>query len=187
MTLHTSPTTLTVHDRTFTPFITQHDVQQLVRTIASQINHDYQGKELVMLVILKGALVFAADLMRTLTVPVTVETLRASSYRNAMQSNGLVDVEDFLPDVSGRHVLIVEDIVDTGHTLRELVKRLSVLAPASVAVASLLSKPDEHRREVQIDYVGREIGREFVVGYGLDYAGHGRNLDAIWVVVPDPA
>lgn len=174
--------TLKVHDRTFSPFMSREMIADLVGQIAHRINADYANKELVLLVILKGAMVFACDLMRAINVPLTVDTLRASSYRAAMRSSGTVDVEDIMPDIGGKHVLIVEDIVDSGNTLRELIKRLATYEPASLAVAALLSKPDEHRREVQIDYVGKEIGREFVVGYGLDYAGYGRHLDAIWVV-----
>jgi hypoxanthine phosphoribosyltransferase len=156
-----------------------------VQRIASSINADYAGREITMLVILKGAMVFAADLMRLLKPPVALETLRASSYREAMRSGGTVDVEDVFPDVYGRHVLIVEDIIDSGNTIRELVKRLGSRAPASIAVAALLSKPEEHGRDMQIDYLGREIGPEFVVGYGLDYAGYGRQFGGIWIVMDD--
>lgn len=115
-------------------------------------------------------------------MPVTVETLRASSYQNAMMSQGTVTLEDFVPDVAGRDILIVEDIVDSGNTIRELVKHLAAYEPSSVAVTALLSKPDSHKNRIQLDYVGREIGPDFVVGYGLDFAGHGRGLDAIWIV-----
>lgn len=179
-----SPNVIRVHDRTFTPFITEQQVMDMVQTIAEKVNHDYAGREIMLLVILKGAMVFATDLMRRLTIPLTVETLRASSYREAMRSSGTVDVEDIMPDVSDKHVLIVEDIIDSGNTIRELIKRLGSYCPASIGVASLLSKPNEHGRELQIDYVGKEIGRDFVVGYGLDYAGHGRQHAGIWIVCP---
>jgi len=177
---------ITVHDRTFRPYIRREEVLEMVRHIASEINRDFAGKEVTLLVVLKGAMVFAADLMRLLDLTVTVETLRASSYGNAMRSEGTVTLEDFVPDIEGRHVIIVEDIIDSGSTMRELIKHLSSYEPASVSVASLLSKPDLHQGRIQIDYVGREIAPDFVVGYGLDYAGQGRHLDAIWVVDDNP-
>lgn len=184
MTSDQSPNVVRVRDRTFSPFIADVEIRTMVNTMAQQINHDYAGREILLLVILKGAMVFASDLMRELTIPLTVDTLRASSYRDAMRSSGSIDVEDIMPDVADKHVLIVEDIIDSGNTIKELIKRLGSYQPASIGIASLLSKPDVHGRELQIDYVGREIGREFVVGYGLDYAGYGRHLDAIWVVNP---
>jgi hypoxanthine phosphoribosyltransferase len=174
-----------VFDRTFEPYISEEEVQNIVSDVARQINAHYAGKEVTLLVILKGALPFAADLMRRLSIGVKLETLRASSYRQAMKSNGSVDLEDVVPDVRGEHVLIVEDIVDSGNTIRELVKRLSHFEPASVGVVSFLSKPDVHGRDIQLDFVGREIGPDFVVGYGLDYAGYGRQYPGVWVVCDD--
>lgn len=171
-----------VHDRTFRPYIAADEIHQMVRRIARSVDAAYDGSEVTLLIILQGAMVFASDLMRHLTIPVTIETLRASSYREAMASSGAVVLEDILPDVRGRHVLVVEDIIDTGHTMRELVKHLSTLEPSSVAIATLLSKPDVHKGTIDIDYIGRDIGPDFVVGYGMDYAGYGRHLDAIWVV-----
>lgn len=177
-----SESLIQVHDRTFRPYIRRDEVMEMVRDVASRINRDLAGQEVTLLVVLKGALVFAADLMRQLHMPVTLEVLRASSYRDAMSSTGTVVVEDAVPDVVGRHVIVVEDIIDSGTTMRELIKHLGSYGPASISVAALLSKPDVHQGSIQIDYVGREIARDFVVGYGMDYAGHGRHLDAIWIV-----
>ncbi len=176
---------LRVRDRTFRHFISRDEIATMVQRIAAEIERDYAGREITMLVILKGAMVFASDLMRQIDVPITVETLRASSYREAMRTSGTVNLEDVVPDIEGRNVIIIEDIIDSGNTIRELIKRLGSYQPASVAVAALLSKPEEHGREIQIDYLGREIGSEFVVGYGLDYAGYGRQYDSIWVVTED--
>lgn len=171
-----------VHDRTFRPYIRRDEIDDMVNSIAEAVNKDFAGRELTLVVILRGALIFAADLMRRLNMPVTVEVLRASSYRDRMSSSGTVTLDEVVPDITGRHVLIVEDIVDSGTTMRELIKHLGSYEPASLSVAALLSKPDLHQGRIQIDYVGREIAPDFVVGYGLDYAGHGRNLDAIWIV-----
>lgn len=173
-----------VHDRTFRPYIHRHEIDELVGDIATRINRDFDGKELVVLVILKGAMIFASDLVRRLTVPCVIETLRASSYRDTMRS-GVLEIEEALPNVADRHILIVEDIVDTGNTIQELVKILSGMSPASVTVAALLSKPEAQSEPLVIEYLGREIAPDFVVGYGMDYAGYGRELDAVWVVVRD--
>lgn len=179
--------TIQVQDRMFRPFISKNEISDMVTRIASEINHDYAGKELVVLVILKGAMIFASDLIRELKIPVTVEFLHASSYRDKMYSQGKVDVEDRVLDIEGRNVMIVEDIIDSGLTMVELVKHLSSYQPASVGIASLLSKPDVHQERVQIDYVGREIPPLFVVGYGLDYSHYGRQLDGIWMITDEPA
>jgi len=176
--------TVRVHDRSFRPYIGTDEIDVMVSDIADKINKDFIGQELTVLIILKGGFVFAADLIRRLRIPVKIETLRASSYGVAMTSSGLIDVEDDFPDLRERHVLIVEDIIDTGTTIVELIKRIGGLQPASVTVAALLSKPEMHRENLVIDYVGREIAPDFVVGYGMDYAGYGRELDAIWVVDP---
>jgi hypoxanthine phosphoribosyltransferase len=174
-----------VHDRTFRPFIKRDEIAEAVTSIARSINSDYAGKELVVIVVLKGALIFAADLLRQLRVPCVVETIRISSYGASMTSSGTLEIEHALPNVTDRHVLIVEDIVDTGLTIEHLVKELGAASPASITVAALLNKPDVHNDRVVIDYVGRSIGPDFVVGYGLDYAGYGRELDAIWIVDED--
>lgn len=177
--------TIRVHDRTFRPYIHRHEIDELVGAIAARINSAYAGKELTVLVILKGAMIFASDLVRRLRVPCVIEVLRASSYGPAMRSSGTLNVESVLPEIENRHVLIVEDIIDSGTTIVELIKHISGLNPASVTIAALLSKPDSHKEKLVIDYVGREIAPDFVVGYGMDYAGYGRELDAIWVVSED--
>ncbi|MCX6139891.1 MAG: hypoxanthine phosphoribosyltransferase [Candidatus Kapabacteria bacterium] len=171
-----------VHDRTFRPYIRKDEIEEMVREIALGINRDFAGEELTVLVILKGAMVFASDLIRQLTIPITVEFTKASSYGNAMKSSGTLSIEGLLTEVTDRNVMIIEDIVDTGTTIRELIKHLSGLHPKSITVAALLSKPSMHTEsQTTVDYVGREIAPDFVVGYGMDYAGQGRQLDAVWV------
>jgi len=176
-----------VHDRVFHPYISSEEIAVMVQRIADKINADFAGKELVLLVILKGAMIFASDLMRQIRVPVTVETLRAASYFTNMHSSGTVDIDDNVLDIEGRNVIIVEDIIDSGLTMVELVKHLSSYQPSSVSIAALLSKPEAHRDRVQIDYVGQEIPPYFVVGYGLDYAHHGRHLSGIWKAADEQA
>ncbi|MBU3742440.1 MAG: hypoxanthine phosphoribosyltransferase [Candidatus Kapabacteria bacterium] len=173
-----------VHDRTFRPYIHRHEIDEIVSNLATRINRDFAGQELVVLIILKGAMIFAADLVRKINVPCVIETLRASSYRDSM-SSGILEIEAALPNVTDRNVLIVEDIIDTGKTVIELTKVLAGMSPACITVATLLSKPASQVEPMAIEYVGREIASDFVVGYGMDYAGYGRELDAIWVVNPD--
>jgi len=174
-----------VHDRSFTPYISKEEIDGLVDAIARRINKDFAGMELTVLVVLKGAFVFAADLIRRINIPVSVEVLRVSSYGSGMMSSGTVVIDDSLVDVGERHIMIIEDIIDTGTTLVQLIKQLGGMNPASVTVTALLSKPSKHHQELHVDYVGKEIPADFVVGYGMDYAGYGRNLDSIWVVTEE--
>lgn len=171
-----------VLDRSFKPYIAKDEIDGLVDSIAHRINKDFAGKELTVLVVLKGAFVFAADLVRRINIPVTIEVLRASSYGSGMTSSGTVLIDDSPVDIEERHIMIVEDIIDTGATLVQLIKQIGSMNPASVTVTALLSKPSKHHQELNVDYVGKEIPADFVVGYGMDYAGYGRNLDSIWVV-----
>jgi hypoxanthine phosphoribosyltransferase len=164
--------------------IARQDIDRIVDNVAERINTDFAGEELTVIVILKGSFLFAADLIRRLSMPVVVEFARASSYRTSMQSSGSVTVEGHFGDIEGRNVLVIEDIIDSGTTIEELRKHLSQLQPKSLTVAALLSKPSVHKYSVAVDYVGKEIGAEFVVGYGLDYAEQGRHLADIWVHDP---
>ena len=173
---------LLVNDRVFRPFIGADEIAEMVTEIAGQINADFAGQELTALVILKGSVIFASDLVRRLTMPVRMEFTRASSYGTGMQTSGSIVLEGLFTDVTERNVVIIEDIVDSGTTITELRKHLAALQPKSLTVAALLSKPAMHREPVAIDYLGRAIGPEFVVGYGLDYAEYGRHLDGIWVI-----
>lgn len=173
---------LLVNDRVFRPFIGADEIAQMVDNIAAKINADFAGQELSALIILKGSVIFAADLVRRLNMPVRMEFSRASSYGTAMTSSGSITLEGLFTDVADRNVVIIEDIVDSGTTITELRKHLSALQPRSLTVAALLSKPVMHKEPITIDYLGRTIGPEFVVGYGLDYAEYGRHLDGIWVL-----
>lgn len=171
-----------VNDRVFRPFIDAGEIAEMVSEIAGKINADFAGQELTVLVILKGSVIFASDLVRHLSIPLRMEFTRASSYGTGMQSSGSIVLEGLFTDVTERNVVIIEDIVDSGTTITELRKHLAALQPKSLTVAALLSKPAMHRETVTIDYLGRAIGPEFVVGYGLDYAEYGRHLDGIWVL-----
>lgn len=179
-----APSSILVHDKSFRLMIGRSEIDGIVGQVAERINADFAGEELTAIVILKGSFLFAADLIRCLSMPVVVEFARASSYRASMLSSGSVTIDGLFGDIEGRNVLVIEDIVDSGTTIEELRKHLSQLQPKSLTVAALLSKPDVHKNAVAVDYVGKEIGSEFVVGYGLDYAEQGRHLADIWVHDP---
>ncbi len=154
--------------------------------LAQEISNDYQGNEIVAVCILKGSFIFFSDLIRLLDLPMTCEFLGVSSYGNKMSSSGEVKVTlDLNEPLSGRHVVVFEDIVDTGLTLSYILNQLKARRPASLKSCSLLLKPDSLKTEVHVDYLGFKIGKEFVVGYGIDYAGKYRGLPYIGYVEQD--
>lgn len=166
--------------------ISEEKVEQRVCELANQINEDYVGKELHLIIILKGSVFFACELAKRITVPVTMDFMSASSYGNGMVSAGKITVRKELDeDIAGKEVLIVEDIVDSGNTLFYLKKLLMARSPESLKIVTLLDKPACRTTEIKIDYCGFEIPDKFVVGYGLDYAQHYRNLPYIGVVIQD--
>jgi len=155
-------------------------LQQRLNEIAQEINHDYHGKEITAVCILKGSFIFFSDMIRRLDTPLTCEFLGVSSYGNKMVSSGEVKVTlDINEPLSGRHVLIFEDIVDSGLTLKYITDQLRARKPASLKTCSLLMKPDSLKTEVDVDYLGFNVGPEFIVGYGIDYAGRFRELPYI--------
>ncbi len=163
------------------------DIQARVSEMAEQISADYSDAgDIVLIGVLKGAFIFLADLSRQLTIPRTIEFIAVSSYGNTSTSTGAVRlVMDVRGNIENRHVLIVEDIVDTGHTLNYLIGILESHRPASIRTCTLLHKADAAEVEVDIDYVGFGIGDEWVVGYGLDFAERDRTLPYIGTVTPD--
>jgi hypoxanthine phosphoribosyltransferase len=153
------------------------DLQRRVRELGDEISADYAGKDLVMIGILKGAVLFLADLMRELEVPCEVDFMAVSSYGSATDSSGVVRIlKDLDASIEGRDVLLVEDIVDSGLTLHYLLKSLGARDPASLEVCALLTKPERRRIDDPIKYVGFEIPNRFAIGYGLDHGQRYRNL-----------
>jgi hypoxanthine phosphoribosyltransferase len=167
--------------------ISESDIEKRVAELAAQISADYRDKGDVVLVgVLKGAFIFLADLSRRMTIPRTIEFIAVSSYATGSIASGAVRlVMDVRGNIEHRHVLIVEDIVDTGHTLKYLMGILESHRPASIRTCALLHKAESAEVDVPIDYVGFGIGDEWVVGYGLDYAEHDRTLPYIGTVLPD--
>ncbi|MGN0771489.1 MAG: hypoxanthine phosphoribosyltransferase [Christensenellales bacterium] len=166
--------------------VTKEQISERVRQMGEQISRDYAGKEPYMVCILKGSIVFFADLIRHVDLTVVVDTMVVSSYGKSTISSGNVRVKkDLAEDIAGRDVIIVEDIIDSGHTLSALTKMLRDRNPASLKVATFLDKPSRRKVEFQGDYVGFEIPDEFVVGYGLDYDERYRNLPYVGVLSVD--
>lgn len=161
-------------------------LQTRIAEMGARITRDYQGRQLVLVAVLKGSFMFLADLCRAIDLPVELDFLGLSSYGDSEETSGVVQVtQDLTRPVAGKHVLVVEDIIDTGLTMGYLLENLATRHPASVKVATLLSKPARRRLEAQMDYVGFEIEDRFVIGYGLDYQSKLRNLPFIGVNVGD--
>jgi len=159
-----------------------------VEELAAEISRDYEGRELLLVGVLKGAVFFMADLARRLDVSVALDFMAVSSYGSSTDSSGVVRIlKDLDLEIAGRDVLIVEDIIDSGLTLSYLLKNLRSRKPASLAVCTLLTKPSRRRTEIPCKYVGFEIPDKYVVGYGLDLADHFRALDFIGVLEPEAA
>ncbi len=165
--------------------ITPDLLQQRVTELAAQIDADYAGRDLLLVGVLKGAVMVLADLARAMHMPAEMDWMAVSSYGSGTRSSGVVRIlKDLDTDITGRHVLVVEDIVDSGLTLSWLVGNLKSRTPASVQVCVLLRKPDAVGADVEAAYVGFDIGNEFVIGYGLDYAERYRNLPFIGTLAP---
>ncbi len=164
---------------------TEEQIQQRLAELAAEVQRDYAGEDLLIVGVLKGAVMVMADLARTFARHVEMDWMAVSSYGSGTKSSGVVRIlKDLDTDISGRHVLIVEDIIDTGLTLSWLVSNLNSRGPASVEICTLLRKPDALQMTVDVKYVGYDIPNAFVVGYGLDYAERYRNLRSIGTLAP---
>jgi hypoxanthine phosphoribosyltransferase len=165
------------------PMITQQEIVRRVKDLGHQISEDYQGRDVVMIGVLKGAFAFFADLVRAVQVPVAVDFLVVSSYQASTRSTGRVKViSDLTHDIKGQDVILVEDIVDSGLTLSFIKKKLLVRHPNSLRVCALLDKPQRRTMNVSLEYVGFTVQNKYLVGYGLDYKNRYRNLPYIAVL-----
>lgn len=163
----------------------QQQLEERVDQIAQEITRDYAGKEIVLISVLRGSFVFMADLCRRIDLPCTIDFMSVSSYGSGTSSTGQVQItKDLSGDISGKHILVVEDILDSGNTLSYLLKLLEQRKPASIRLCTLLDKPDRRTKPVELHYCGFTIPDAFVVGYGLDYAEQYRNLPYIGILKP---
>ena len=165
---------------------TEEQLKARVKEIAREIEQDYRGKEIMLISVLRGSFIFMADLCRAIDLPCTLDFMSVSSYGKGTSSSGQVQItKDLSEDITGRHVIVVEDILDSGNTLSYLLKILQHRHPASIRLCTLLDKPDRRVKPVEVHYSGFTIPDAFVVGYGLDYAEKYRNLPYIGIVKPE--
>jgi hypoxanthine phosphoribosyltransferase len=172
--------TIQLHDKSFEIYLSEAQIQEKIRGIADLINTDYKDKRPLFIAILNGSFMFAADLFKYLTIDAEVCFIKLASYRGMKSSGHVITAIGLDVDLYDRDVVILEDIVDTGKTLNEFLPKLDHQQPKSLKIAALLHKPDATQFELKIDYVGFSIPNKFVVGYGLDYDGLGRNLKDIY-------
>jgi hypoxanthine phosphoribosyltransferase len=169
-----------LHDLVFEPFISVEEISTTVEALAERLDQDYADKNPVLLIVLNGAFIFAADLVRKISVPIRLDFAKISSYAGTGSSGKMFEHFLWQTSLKDQHVIIIEDIVDTGHTLAYLKKKINEEQPASIAIACLLFKPKAYQYKDPIQYQGRSIPNDFVVGYGLDYEGLGRDIDCIY-------
>jgi len=172
-----------VNDRWFRPYLRAEEIHQAVDRLAARLSQELRDKDPLFLVILNGAFIFAADLVRRLDFPCSISFIRLSSYSGTSSTQQVRDLIGLHESLEGQNIVIVEDIVDTGHTLQHLRQRLAGQNPSSVRIATLLFKPQAFVHDFPIDYAAFEIPPDFIIGYGLDYDGHGRNLSDIYQIV----
>lgn len=172
-----------LNDKTFRLYKSENEILSAVRQVAHQINEDYIGKRPLLIPVLNGSFMFASDLIKELMLDCELCFIKAASYAGTSSTGAVNTIIGLNQEVEGRHIIIIEDIVDTGNTLAKILPIFYEQNPASLKVASLLYKPMALKNDLKIDYVGMEIPNEFIVGYGLDYDGLGRNLRDIYQVV----
>ena len=175
--------TVKVLDKEFGLYIPQEKIEVEIQKVADQISHDMAGKNPLFLVVLNGAFMFASELFKRVTIPCEISFVKLSSYAGTESTNVVRELIGLDHPLDGRHVVIVEDIVDTGHTMRYTIQKLFDLKASDVRIATLFFKPDNFQYAFTIDYKGMDIGNEFIVGYGLDYDQQGRNLPDIYKII----
>ncbi len=172
-----------IKDKRFKTFISEDEIQQRVKAVADRINNDMEGKKPLLLAVLNGSFVFAADLMRHITIPCEISFVKLASYEGTVSTGKVVEVMGLNEDITGRDVIIVEDIVDTGKTMERMLDTLGTRNPNSLHICTLLLKPEKLKIPLNIEYAAMEIPNDFIVGYGLDYDQEGRNLRDIYTLV----
>ena len=174
-----------VKDKTFKTFIPEEEIQRRVKAVAEKLNKDMAGKNPLFLAVLNGSFIFAADLMRYITIPCEISFVKLASYEGTTSTGKIKEVVGINEDLAGRTVVIVEDIVDTGHTMKHMLESLSTRHPDSLHTCTLPVKPGKLEEDLNIEYPAMEIPNDFIVGYGLDYDQQGRNLRDIYTIVEE--
>jgi hypoxanthine phosphoribosyltransferase len=171
-------------DKKFRELLTEKNIQKRIEELAERVNRDLAGKEVVFLGILNGAFLFAADLFRRIEFPARISFVKLASYEGTISSGSIKELIGWNEDIKNKTIVIVEDIIDTGNTLERIMGELAIRKAKEVKIATLLFKPAAFTKDFQLDYVGFEIPNDFVVGYGLDYEGLGRNLPSVYTLIP---
>lgn len=174
---------VTVLDKDFEIFIESQKIQEAIESIAKRMNNDLKGKDVIFLGILNGSFMFASDLYKLIEVPSQISFLKLASYQGTSTSGNVKRLIGVNEDLLGKTVVVLEDIVDTGITIENIIKQLKGYEPAEIKLATLLFKPAAMQTNVELDYVGIEIPNDFIIGYGLDYDGFGRNLADIYKII----
>ena len=177
--------TVKIHDKTFKITYTEEQIRARVKAVADRINEDMAGKNPLFLAVLNGSFIFAADLMRMINIPCEISFVKLASYQGTMSTGKIKEVIGINEDISGRTIIIVEDIVESGLTMRRMLETLGTRNPESVHICTLLLKPEKLTVDLDVDYVAMEIPNDFIVGYGLDYDQQGRNLRDIYTLVEE--
>lgn len=172
-----------VHDKQFEPYISAEEISKRIKEVAGQLNRDYQGRKPLFVAILNGSFMFASDLFKQVTIEAEICFIKLASYKGTKSTGHVITAIGLDMDIIGRDVVIIEDIVDTGKTLSEFLPQLQHQQPASMKIVALLHKPEATVYPITIDYLGFSIPNKFVVGYGLDYDGIGRNMKEIYKLV----
>jgi hypoxanthine phosphoribosyltransferase len=170
-------------DKKFRELITEKVISGRINELANMLNHDFRGKEVVFLGILNGAFLFAADLFRHIDLKARISFVKLASYEGTSSSGKIKELIGWNEDIKNKTVVVIEDIVDTGNTLERIVDELLIRKAHEVRIATLLFKPDAYTKDIHLDYIGFEIPNDFVVGYGLDYDGYGRNLPSVYTLI----
>ena len=174
---------VTILDKTFETSIPEAVILEKVKAVAERINHDYEGKTPLFLAVLNGVFMFAADIMREITIPCEISFVKLASYQGTASTGVVKEVMSINEDLTGRHIIILEDIVDTGFTINQMLEILDAHNPASIEICSLLVKPGKLQVPLNIKYMAMEIPNDFIVWHGLDYEQQGRNLPDIYTLV----
>ena len=172
-----------IKDKTFRTFIPEDQIAQSVKAVAERINRDLAGKNPLFIAVLNGSFIFAADLMRNITIPCEISFVKLASYQGTTSTGVIKEVIGLNEDLAGRTVVILEDIVDTGFTIKRMIETLGTRCPESVHICTLLLKPGKLQVPLNVEYAAMEIPNDFIVGYGLDYDQQGRNLRDIYTLV----
>ena len=175
--------TVKIKDKSFRVFIPETEIKERVKALAEQMSKDLEGKNPIFLAVLNGAFIFAADLMREMTIPCEISFVKLASYQGTTSTGKVKEVFGINEDLSGRTVVIVEDIVESGQTMKQMIESLGTRNPTSVHICSLFFKPEKLKEELTLDYVAFRIPDDFILGYGLDYDGLGRELKDVYTIV----